>query len=49
MDHKTVEDYIVSQGIKPQTLKSEVRANSGTAPSNKSNSVVVVSATVEQP
>ncbi len=46
---KTVEDYIVSQGIKPQTLKSEVRANSGTAPSNKSNSVVVVSATVEQP
>jgi OOP family OmpA-OmpF porin len=47
---RTVEDYIVSQGVKPKTLKSEVRAEKNTlAPSNKSNSVVVVSASVEQP
>jgi OOP family OmpA-OmpF porin len=47
---RTVEDYIVSQGVKPKTLKSEVRAEKNSlAPSNKSNSVVVVSASVEQP
>jgi outer membrane protein OmpA-like peptidoglycan-associated protein len=47
---KTVEDYIVSQGVKPKTLKSEARPDKAAkTPTQKFNSVVVVSATVEQP
>lgn len=48
---KTVEDYILSQGLKPKTLNSEFHADShrATNAGNKKNSVVVLSATYEQP
>ena len=47
---KTVEDYIVNQGVKPKILKIEARPDKGSpTTTHKSNSVVVVSATVEQP
>lgn len=47
---KTVEDYILSQGVRPKTLSSDARSDkAATHNARKSNSVVVVSATVEQP
>lgn len=47
---KVVEDYLRSQGIKPKALVTEVRADSISATAeNSNNSVVIVTATVEQP
>ena len=47
---KTVEDYILSQGLKPKTLTSEFQADKSNASTAvKTNSVVVLSATFEQP
>lgn len=48
---KTVEDYILSQGVKPKTLSSEFHVDQPltTTAGNKTNSVVVLSATYEQP
>jgi outer membrane protein OmpA-like peptidoglycan-associated protein len=47
---KTVEDYIMGQGVKPKTLSSDARSGKAVgATAGKTNSVVVVSATLEQP
>lgn len=47
---KTVEDYILSQGVKPKTLSSDARTDKTVVTAAaKTNSVVVVSATIEQP
>lgn len=47
---KTVEDYIMSHGVKPKILKTEARPEKTNKRSTeKLNRVVVVSATVEQP
>jgi outer membrane protein OmpA-like peptidoglycan-associated protein len=47
---KTVEDYILSHGVKPKTLNSDVRTDKASVTgAGKANSVVVVSATIEQP
>lgn len=47
---KTVEDYILSQGVKTKSLRSDARAEKATTyNSRRNNSVVVVSATIEQP
>lgn len=47
---KVVEDYLRSQGVKPKALVTDVRADSISAASdNSNNSVVIVTATVEQP
>ncbi len=47
---KTVEDYIMAQGVKPKTLSSDARSGKAVgAETGKTNSVVVVSATLEQP
>lgn len=47
---KTVEDYILSQGVRPKSLSSDARAERASShTTRKRNSVVVVSATVEQP
>jgi OOP family OmpA-OmpF porin len=47
---KTVEDYILSQGLNPKTLNTEFHADKSSASTAvKANSVVVLSATFEQP
>ena len=47
---KTVEEYILSQGIKPKTLRSDARTEKNALlHASKSSRVVVVSATFDQP